>query len=146
MRVGQIIATKGYGIATPRGSDLRQAMNIAVLELFDTGFLDQLKEKWFRERSECRTAVTSNSKETTALRLADVAGIFYILIFGLIVAVIIAFLEFTLNAKLDSVRLNEPWAQVLRRNLRTAIMGVDLNKKKEEPPRIDIELPHVDPQ
>ena len=120
-------------------------MNTAVLELIDNGFLDQLKQKWFRERSQCRTTATSNSKDITTLQLADVAGIFYILIIGLVLAVIIAFFEFLLKAKLDSSRLNEPLVQVLRRNLRISMMGIDLNKK-EEVHQMSIEQPQAETQ
>ena len=130
MRIGENIDAKGYGIATPLGSDLREAVNIAVLELTESGFLDGLKQKWYYERSECTNVGTKDSKQSTPLNLANVAGMFYVLIIGLGVAMIIAFLEFLLKAKIDSKRLNQNIRDVMRRNLRISITGIDFDEKQ----------------
>ncbi len=129
MRSGENIDAKGYGIATPLGSDLREAVNIAVLELTENGFLDRLKQKWYYERSECTNVGTKDSKQSTPLNLANVAGMFYVLIIGLGLAMVIAFLEFLFKAKIDSNRLNQNIREVMRRNLRISITGIDFDEK-----------------
>ncbi|CAF1218392.1 unnamed protein product [Adineta ricciae] len=129
MRIGENIDAKGYGIGTPLGSDLREAINIAVLELTENGFLASLKQKWYYERSECTNSKSKESKQSTALNLANVAGMFYVLIIGLGSAMVIAFLEFLVKAKLDSNRLNENIREVMRRNLRISITGIDFDEK-----------------
>ena len=111
MRIGENIDAKGYGIATPLGSDLREAINIAVLELTESGFLDRLKQKWYYERSECTNVGTKDSKQSTPLNLANVAGMFYVLIIGLGVAMVIAFLEFLLKAKIDSTSIKSKYSR-----------------------------------
>ncbi|CAF1049286.1 unnamed protein product [Rotaria sp. Silwood1] len=134
MRIGENIDSKGYGIATPLGSDLREALNIAVLQLTENEFLERLKQRWYYERSQCTNSGSKDSKQTTPLNLANVAGMFYVLIIGLGSAMVIAFIEFLFKAKLDSKRLNQNIREVMRRNLRISITGIDFDEKlhKEE--------------
>ena len=127
MRIGEDIQIRSYGIATPHGSNLRQAINIAVTELTETGFLEQLKQKWYHKRSECADIGT---KQRQALNLANVAGIFYILIIGLGLALLIALVEFLRTAKLESTRLNQNVGKIIRRNLRILITGIGYDKKQ----------------
>ncbi|CAF3686461.1 unnamed protein product, partial [Rotaria sordida] len=131
MRIGENIDAKGYGIATPLGSDLREVINIAVLELTESGALESLKQRWYYERSECTNIGTKDSKQSTPLNLANVAGMFYVLIIGLGIAMVIAFLEFLLKAKIDSKRLNQNMRDVMRRNLRISITGIDFDEKQQ---------------
>ncbi|CAF0824550.1 unnamed protein product [Didymodactylos carnosus] len=128
MRIGDNIDSKGYGIATPLGSDLREAINIAVLDLTEAGYLERLKQKWYYDRSECTNV--GAKEQSLELNLVNVAGIFYILIIGLGLAMVIAFLEFLIKAKLDSKRLNLNIRDVMRRNLRISITGIDFDEKK----------------
>ncbi|XP_008418117.1 glutamate receptor 3 isoform X4 [Poecilia reticulata] len=53
MKVGGNLDSKGYGIATPKGSALRNAVNLAVLKLNEQGLLDKLKNKWWYDKGEC---------------------------------------------------------------------------------------------
>ncbi len=129
MRIGENIDAKGYGIATPIGSDLREAINIAVLQLTESGFLERLKQKWYYDRSECTNSGSKDSKQSTPLNLANVAGMFYVLIIGLGSSMVIAFLEFLFKAKIDSTRLNQNIREIMRRNLRISITGIDFDEK-----------------
>ena len=87
IKVGKNLDAKGYGIATAKGTGLNDIINIAVLNLTENGDLAKLKNRWWYDRSECK-----KEKETAAkseLSLSHVAGIFYILICGLIVAMVL---------------------------------------------------------
>uniref|UniRef100_A0A4W2GLD3 Glutamate receptor n=1 Tax=Bos indicus x Bos taurus TaxID=30522 RepID=A0A4W2GLD3_BOBOX len=53
MKVGGNLDSKGYGIATPKGSALRGPVNLAVLKLSEQGVLDKLKSKWWYDKGEC---------------------------------------------------------------------------------------------
>ncbi|XP_060747632.1 glutamate receptor 4b isoform X6 [Tachysurus vachellii] len=53
MKVGGNLDSKGYGVATPKGSQLRSAVNLAVLKLNEQGLLDKLKNKWWYDKGEC---------------------------------------------------------------------------------------------
>ncbi|XP_035709778.1 glutamate receptor 1 isoform X2 [Folsomia candida] len=100
MKVGPNLDSKGFGIGTPLGSPLKHQINLEVLRLKENGVLSKLEAKWWFERSECDV---SNKQETATgdeeLSLGSLAGIFYILIFGLCVAMITALLEFVYNSK-----------------------------------------------
>ncbi|KAH9514030.1 Glutamate receptor 4 [Bulinus truncatus] len=53
MKVGRDLDVKGYGIATPRGSDLRSEVNIVVLQLNEIGELLKLYQKWWYDKGQC---------------------------------------------------------------------------------------------
>ncbi|XP_075429518.1 glutamate receptor 3 isoform X1 [Ascaphus truei] len=53
MKVGGNLDSKGYGVATPKGSALRTPVNLAVLKLSEQGILDKLKNKWWYDKGEC---------------------------------------------------------------------------------------------
>lgn len=48
--VGPMFEHSDYGIAMPRGSELRKSINQALLELVEGGELVKLQSKWFGER------------------------------------------------------------------------------------------------
>ncbi len=129
MRISENIDAKGYGIGTPLGSDLRESINIAVLELTENGFLASLKQKWYYERSECTNSGSKDSTQSTPLNLANVAGMFYVLIIGLGSSMVIAFFEFLFKAKMDSTNSNQNIREVMKRNLRISITGIDFDEK-----------------
>ncbi|MEJ7732074.1 MAG: transporter substrate-binding domain-containing protein [Polyangiaceae bacterium] len=45
--VGRLFERQNYGIAMPKGSDQRKRINEVLLKLRETGFLDELNQKWF---------------------------------------------------------------------------------------------------
>ncbi|OCT96977.1 hypothetical protein XELAEV_18009196mg, partial [Xenopus laevis] len=150
MKVGGNLDSKGYGIATPKQSPLRNAVNLAVLKLNEQGLLDKLKNKWWYDKGECgsgggdskvspseqKTSVNlavlklseqgvldklknkwwydkgecgakdSGSKEkTSALSLSNVAGVFYILVGGLGLAMLVALIEFCYKSRAEAKRM-----------------------------------------
>ncbi|CAF0910875.1 unnamed protein product [Adineta steineri] len=132
MKIGSNLDSKGYGIATPVGSELREAINIAVLEMSEDGTLNTLKRQWWYNRSECRNGTTKESKQSNALNLVNVAGIFYILIGGLALAITIAILEFFIKANIEAKQTKNNFFDVMKRNMRLSIAGVDLEEKTPE--------------
>ncbi|KQK76700.1 Glutamate receptor 3 [Amazona aestiva] len=152
MKVGGNLDSKGYGVATPKGSALRNAVNLAVLKLNEQGLLDKLKNKWWYDKGECGSgggdskvslnvttigtpvnlavlklseqgildklknkwwydkgecgAKDSGSKDkTSALSLSNVAGVFYILVGGLGLAMMVALIEFCYKSRAESKRM-----------------------------------------
>ncbi len=76
---------------------------MAVLQLREEGYLDELKTKWWYDRSECgNSGGGSKDSSQSALNLINVAGIFYILIIGLIVAMMVAMCELMYKANLQA--------------------------------------------
>uniref|UniRef100_A0A8C1DF23 Glutamate receptor, ionotropic, AMPA 1b n=1 Tax=Cyprinus carpio carpio TaxID=630221 RepID=A0A8C1DF23_CYPCA len=100
MKVGGNLDSKGYGVATPKGSALRIPVNLAVLKLNEQAVLDKLKNKWWYDKGEC-----GSKDSTSALSLSNVAGVFYILIGGLGLAMLVALVEFCYKSRIESQRM-----------------------------------------
>ncbi|XP_038840400.1 glutamate receptor 3-like [Salvelinus namaycush] len=106
MKVGGNLDSKGYGIATPKGSQLRSAVNLAVLKLNEQGLLDKLKNKWWYDKGECGSGGgDSKDKSSQALSLSNVAGVFYILVGGLGLAMLVALVEFCYKSRAEAKRM-----------------------------------------
>ncbi|XP_038841678.1 glutamate receptor 2-like, partial [Salvelinus namaycush] len=105
MKVGGNLDSKGYGIATPKGSPLRNAVNLAVLKLNEQGLLDKLKNKWWYDKGECGSGGGESKEKTSALSLSNVAGVFYILVGGLGLAMLVALVEFCYKSRAEAKRL-----------------------------------------
>uniref|UniRef100_A0A8C2HJB0 Glutamate receptor n=1 Tax=Cyprinus carpio TaxID=7962 RepID=A0A8C2HJB0_CYPCA len=105
MKVGGNLDSKGYGIATPKGSPLRNPVNLAVLKLNEQGLLDKLKNKWWYDKGECGSGGGDSKDKTSALSLSNVAGVFYILIGGLGLAMLVALVEFCYKSRTESHRM-----------------------------------------
>jgi ABC-type amino acid transport substrate-binding protein len=106
LKVGDNLDSKGYGIATPIGSDLRSRINVAVLQLLEREDLQKLQKKWWYDKGEC--VVESDSKKggssQSSLSLSNVAGIFYILIGGLGLSMVVASFEYLYKSRTDASR------------------------------------------
>ncbi|XP_061229433.1 glutamate receptor 2 isoform X3 [Neopsephotus bourkii] len=170
MKVGGNLDSKGYGIATPKGSSLRNAVNLAVLKLNEQGLLDKLKNKWWYDKGECGSgggdskvspreksdgtpvnlavlklseqgvldklknkwwydkgecgAKDSGSKEkTSALSLSNVAGVFYILVGGLGLAMLVALIEFCYKSRAEAKRMKMTLNDAMRSKARLSVTG-----------------------
>lgn len=53
MKVGQNLNSIGYGVATPFGSELKDKINLAILDLQEVGELKKLENKWWYDRGQC---------------------------------------------------------------------------------------------
>ncbi|ELT90209.1 hypothetical protein CAPTEDRAFT_167269 [Capitella teleta] len=94
VKVGSDLDSKGYGIATPRGSDLSDFLNMKILILRENGELAELRKKWWLQNSECGDTPPYNPDSNSSLKFSKLAGIFYILIFGVVLGFLVALVEF----------------------------------------------------
>ncbi|XP_059351464.1 glutamate receptor 1-like isoform X3 [Daphnia carinata] len=122
MKVGRNLDTKGFGVATPLGSPLREQLNLAVLSLKESDDLARLTNKWWYDRGECANA---DKQETTQneLSLSNVAGIFYILIGGLVLALAVAFFEFLYWSRVDAKKNKISLTEAMKAKARISITG-----------------------
>ncbi|KAG6795357.1 glutamate receptor ionotropic, kainate 2 isoform X1 [Apis mellifera caucasica] len=110
-KVGGLIDNKGYGIALPRNSPYRTPISGAILMLQEKGVLQDLKKKWWEERggglcSKTEVEPTSSSE----LGLANVGGVFLVLLIGCCGSFIIAVFEFLWNVRKVAVKEKvTPW-------------------------------------
>uniref|UniRef100_A0AAQ5XQT2 Glutamate receptor n=1 Tax=Amphiprion ocellaris TaxID=80972 RepID=A0AAQ5XQT2_AMPOC len=124
MKVGGNLDSKGYGIATPKGSQLRTPVNLAVLKLSEAGVLDKLKNKWWYDKGECGPKDSgSKDKSSQALSLSNVAGVFYILVGGLGLAMLVALVEFCYKSRAEAKRMKLSFSEAMRNKARLSITG-----------------------
>ncbi|EPB68136.1 Ligand-gated ion channel [Ancylostoma ceylanicum] len=105
MKVGQNLNTLGYGIATKIGNPLRHdflgSINLAILYLQEKGELKRLENKWWYDRGQCDQGI-SDSGASSSLNLSKVAGIFYILMCGMVLSMLTALVEFVVRKKKEN--------------------------------------------
>ncbi|XP_067123751.1 glutamate receptor ionotropic, kainate 2 isoform X1 [Centruroides vittatus] len=138
-QIGGLLDSKGYGIATPSGSPYRTALSSAILKLQETGQIHILKEKWWKEKTGgvlCTKEDSSTASSANALGLANVGGVFVVLLAGLGIACIIAVIEFIWKSRKVATEEREPLCLELCRELKFAITcggsTKPIRKKREQ--------------
>ncbi|XP_033174729.1 glutamate receptor 1 isoform X1 [Bombus affinis] len=122
MKVGRNLDAKGFGVATPLGSPLKDPINLAVLSLKENGELTKLVNRWWYDRTECRHGDKQDASRNE-LSLSNVAGIFYILIGGLLLALAVALLEFCYKSHTEATRAKIPLSDAMKAKARLTIGG-----------------------
>lgn len=83
----------------------RESINLAVLSLIENGELAKLQNKWWYDRTECKQSDKQDASRNE-LSLSNVAGIFFILIGGLLVALAVALIEFCFKSRSEPKETN----------------------------------------
>ncbi|KAL4717856.1 hypothetical protein ACJJTC_001005 [Scirpophaga incertulas] len=123
---------KDFAIALPKGSKLREGINLALLSLKEEGELQKLVRKWFT-RFECN--INEQNVEGAELTLNEVAGLFYILLGGLALALIVAICEFCHHSSRESKITNVPLCTTLKAKARMASRGERKTLAQRNPQR-----------
>lgn len=92
-QVGTWLDNKGYGIATPADSPYRTPISNAIVVLQDRGLLYDLKKKWWVEKGG-GLCVEGEIKMALDLDIANVGGVFLVLVAGAAIGVFCGILEF----------------------------------------------------
>lgn len=85
----------------------RVPINLAILSLIESGQLTELYNKWWFENAQCDPTEKQETSRNE-LSLKNVAGIFFILIGGLILSLIVALFEFAFNKRQDKFVQHHP--------------------------------------
>ncbi|XP_017305182.1 glutamate receptor 1-like [Diaphorina citri] len=123
MKVGNNLDVKGFGVATPIGSPLKN-MKFGGTVYFgnppnNAGELSRLQKKWWIDTSQCKS---SKSQDThSELALSNVAGVFYILGAGLLLAMAVALVEFCYNTHMEASNNKVPVSDVMKNKARMTI-------------------------
>uniref|UniRef100_A0A0K8T954 Glutamate receptor, ionotropic kainate 2 n=1 Tax=Lygus hesperus TaxID=30085 RepID=A0A0K8T954_LYGHE len=92
--VGDLLDSKGYGIAMRQNSSYRNVLSRNVIRLQEKGKLTQLRDKWWKEK---RGGGACNAEEeggaASDLGLDNVGGVFVVLLGGCVLSVFLAFGE-----------------------------------------------------
>ncbi|XP_024943087.1 glutamate receptor ionotropic, kainate 2 isoform X6 [Cephus cinctus] len=113
-QVGGYLDSKGYGIAMPPNSPYRTAISGAILKLQEEGKLHVLKTRWWKEKrggGSCRSSLQDDTSKSSSaaneLGLANVGGVFVVLMGGMGVACVIAVCEFVWKSRKVAVEERE---------------------------------------
>ncbi|XP_065225870.1 glutamate receptor ionotropic, kainate 2-like isoform X1 [Planococcus citri] len=100
-QVGGLLDNKAYGIAMPLNSPFRTSITTALLKLQEEGKVRDLKEKYWLitdESKKCQRK-KKNDLEDNALAVAQVGGVFVVLLIGMAFSLILSILEFLWNIR-----------------------------------------------
>nr|CAD7259373.1 unnamed protein product [Timema shepardi] len=115
-QINGLLDQKGYGIALPINSPYRSLVSGAVLKLSENGVLGELKNKWWKKNGggKCDVVSIYTSENTfnanqpsgeaegganNELTMANVGGMFVVLVVGCCAAFLVAILEFLWNCR-----------------------------------------------
>ncbi|XP_052133234.1 glutamate receptor ionotropic, kainate 2-like [Frankliniella occidentalis] len=103
--IGDLLDSKGYGIATPIGSPWRDKISLVILELQEKGEIQMLYDKWWKNMgSTCERAEKGKENKANSLGVANIGGVFVVLLCGLAVAMTVAIFEFCYFTRRISAR------------------------------------------
>lgn len=97
-QIGSPLDSKNYGIATKKNATHRRPYRVllsqAILQLQENGMLHMLKNRWWKEKHGVGSCGEENKGGgVTELSLANVGGVFVVLVGGMAVATILAVIE-----------------------------------------------------
>ncbi|KAL8593377.1 hypothetical protein ACOMHN_065983 [Nucella lapillus] len=104
VRVGGDLNLEGFGVATPHGSNLKEIISYATLKMKEDGTLHRLETKWWYEKGECGTDTGHRESKKRSLSLSNVAGVYYILITGLVLAIILGLLDVYVHRRFQGLQ------------------------------------------
>ncbi|KAH1017768.1 hypothetical protein HUJ05_008365 [Dendroctonus ponderosae] len=117
--VGGLLDDKGYGIAMEKNSPYRNELSSKVIKLQETGVLNQLKDKWWKEKRGGSTcSAKSEESEAEALDLQNVGGVFLVLFLGAFLGFLGSFLEMIFGMYRKCRREDASFANCLKKELR----------------------------
>ncbi|KAI4498717.1 hypothetical protein M0802_006184 [Mischocyttarus mexicanus] len=131
-QVGGLLDSKGYGIAMPPNSPYRTAISGAILKLQEEGKLHLLKTRWWKEKrggGSCRDDTSKSSSAANELGLANVGGVFVVLMGGMGVACVIAVCEFVWKSRKVAIEERKSMCSEMATELRFALDCGNGNKK-----------------
>ncbi|XP_055372233.1 glutamate receptor ionotropic, kainate 2 isoform X4 [Condylostylus longicornis] len=121
-QIGGLLDSKGYGIATPKGSPWRDIISLAILELQEKGMIQILYDKWWKNTGDvCNRDDKSKESKANALGVENIGGVFVVLLCGLALAVVVAILEFCWNSKKNAQTERQSLCSEMAEELRFAM-------------------------
>ena len=90
-QIGGLLDSKGYGIATPKGSKWRDKISKAILFLQEKGVIQMYYDKWWKSHGRWSDNQDCNNRRNTwagkqasaaALGVVNIGGVFVVLLVG----------------------------------------------------------------
>ncbi|XP_045462381.1 glutamate receptor ionotropic, kainate 2 isoform X3 [Harmonia axyridis] len=121
-QIGGLLDSKGYGIATPKGSPWRDKISLAILELQEKGIIQILYDKWWKNTGDvCTRDDKSKESKANALGVENIGGVFVVLLCGLALAIFVAVLEFCWNSRKNAQTDRQSLCSEMAEELRFAM-------------------------
>ncbi|XP_060534775.1 glutamate receptor ionotropic, kainate 2 [Cylas formicarius] len=121
-QIGGLLDSKGYGIATPKGSPWRDKISLSILELQEKGVIQILYDKWWKNTGDvCTRDDKSKESKANALGVENIGGVFVVLLCGLALAILVAILEFCWNSKKNAQTDRQSLCSEMAEELRFAM-------------------------
>lgn len=122
-QIGGLLDSKGYGIAIAKNStrrrDYRTKLSEAILHLSESGVLQVLKNRWWKEKrggGACDIDDGQGGEGVKELTLENVGGVFAIVLIGITIGFILCALElYSKSYKLAMAQGTRKWDQLKRR-------------------------------
>ncbi|XP_066961996.1 glutamate receptor ionotropic, kainate 2-like isoform X1 [Macrobrachium rosenbergii] len=118
-QVGGLLDSKSYGLALPKNSPYKGAIDVALLTLQSEGRFHVLKNKWFRQKKgggKCKEEAGGGGG-ASELNLSNVGGVFVVLMSGMGLALVVAMVEFSSECWSISKDDKIPLVEVLKDEL-----------------------------
>ncbi|KAJ4452356.1 hypothetical protein ANN_03889, partial [Periplaneta americana] len=118
-QVGDLLDSKGYGIAMRKNSTIRNQLSTAVLKMQESGKLAKMKARWWKEEREGgKCAAVAGSGNPSSLNLGNVGGVFVVLVGGLVLSCFTATFELLCHVYEVSQKEKVPFRDVLLSEMR----------------------------
>ncbi|CAH0720012.1 unnamed protein product, partial [Brenthis ino] len=134
--VGSQLDSKDYGIAMPKNSPYKTAIDIAIVALQQKGTLLNLKRKWWEEMdndAKCQKEKKQEEDDSGSLQMKNTSGIFLVLLIGGVLGFFVAVIDFLLHAKEISVKEKITFQEALASEWRVSLDPRALHKPAAPP-------------
>nr|CAD7459250.1 unnamed protein product [Timema tahoe] len=138
-QINGLLDQKGYGIALPINSPYRSLVSGAVLKLSENGVLGELKNKWWKKNGggKCDVSGEAEGGTNNELTMANVGGMFVVLVVGCCAAFLVAVLEFLWNCRKIAVERKITPCEAMVSELKFALNFTEITKPVEKPQEDD---------
>ncbi|XP_053604549.1 glutamate receptor ionotropic, kainate 2-like [Plodia interpunctella] len=110
--VGNLLDSKGYGLAMKKNSPYRQELNLALLRFQEAGILREMKHKWWKEMHGGGACDVAEEYANEELRMANFLGLFLVLVVGSALGIVVSCVDLAWAAARST---REPGATFLQR-------------------------------
>jgi len=111
-QVGGLLDSKGYGIATKKGTPYKDLLDNAILKLLEGGTLHKLRIKWWKQKrggGACQSK--GGGGGVSPLGLSSVAGVFLVTMIGCGIATVFAIIEFLYGTRQAAKEAGVSWVE-----------------------------------
>ncbi|KAL0117227.1 hypothetical protein PUN28_010223 [Cardiocondyla obscurior] len=119
--IGGLLDSKSYGIAMKKDSYYRTYLTQAILQLQQSGVLNELQTKWWKQKRGGNACDETSKAQATALKFEDVSGVFVIMMSGVALSWIFTGWSFLWNIRNVAMRHNVSFKEELMEEIKFLI-------------------------